>query len=319
MADIFFKQFNLQPDYFLNIKPASANKQIAEILIRLEDLIDEIGRPDLLLVAGDVNSTLAGALFANKHAIKLGHIEAGLRSFDRSMPEEINRLITDELSDIYFVTEPSGLRHLERENKKAESIHYVGNTMIDTMVAFEKEIDESPILADLQINNEAFVLITMHRPATVDDKDELTKLIDLINIVSTKYKVVFPIHPRTIKNAKQFGLYELLIGNSQLVYTEPLDYFSFQKLVKTCSFIITDSGGIQEESTFRKKPCLTIRPNTERPVTIDEGTNTLLSFDLDTLKAHIREIERGMYKTGHIPKFWDGHATERILQIISKL
>jgi UDP-N-acetylglucosamine 2-epimerase (non-hydrolysing) len=235
------------------------------------------------------------------------------------LPEEINRLITDELSDIYFVTEPSGLRHLERENKKAESIHYVGNTMIDTMVAFEKEIDESPILADLQINNEAFVLITMHRPATVDDKDELTKLIDLINIVSTKYKVVFPIHPRTIKNAKQFGLYELLIGNSQLVYTEPLDYFSFQKLVKTCSFIITDSGGIQEESTFRKKPCLTIRPNTERPVTIDEGTNTLLSFDLDTLKAHIREIERGMYKTGHIPKFWDGHATERILQIISKL
>lgn len=319
MADVFFKQFKLEPNYFLNIKPASPNKQIAEILIKLEDLVNKIGRPDVLLVPGDVNSSLAGALFANKHGIKLGHIESGLRSFDRSMPEEINRIVTDELSDFYFVTEPSGLQHLTNENRKKDSIHYVGNTMIDTMVAFEKEIDASPILKDLNLVSSKFILMTMHRPATVDHKEELSKLIHLINIVSKKYKVVFPIHPRTIKNAKDFGLYEHLSNNPQLINTEPLDYFAFQKLVKECSFIITDSGGIQEESTFRQKPCLTIRPNTERPVTVDEGTNTLLTFDLEVLQKYIAQIEEGTYKKGNVPHLWDGKATERILEILGNI
>lgn len=319
MADVFFKQFKLEPDYFLNIKPALPNKQIAEILIKLEDLIKEVGTPDLLLVPGDVNSTLAGALFANKQGIKLGHIEAGLRSFDRTMPEEINRLLTDELSDIFFVTEPSGLQHLQNENKPSEAIHYVGNTMIDTMVAFEKEIEASPVLTELNVGISPFVLMTMHRPATVDNKLELVKLVELIEIVSEKYKVIFPIHPRTIKNAKEFGLHDRLIGNSQLICTEPLDYFAFQKLIKNCAFIITDSGGIQEESTYRKKPCLTIRPNTERPITVDEGTNTLLSFDLDILKHYIIQIEEGKYKKGKIPHLWDGRATERIFEILTNL
>lgn len=319
MADVFFRQFNLQPDYYLNISPASANKQIAEIMIKLEDLTNNIGKPDLLLVPGDVNSTLAGALFANKHNIKLAHIEAGLRSFDRTMPEEFNRLLTDELSDIFFVTEPSGLKHLKDEGKNQQAIHYVGNTMIDTMVAFEQEIDASPILNDLKINQQKFVLMTMHRPATVDNKTELEKLISLIEFITTNYKVIFPIHPRTIKNAKEFNLYERIISNSNLICTEPLDYFAFQKLIKECSFILTDSGGIQEESTFRRKPCLTLRPNTERPVTVDEGTNTLLPFDLDIVKKHITEIESGAYKKGSIPKHWEGKATERILKILSDL
>lgn len=319
MADVFFRQFNLQPDYYLNISPASANKQIAEIMIKLEDLTNNIGKPDLLLVPGDVNSTLAGALFANKHNIKLAHIEAGLRSFDRTMPEEFNRLLTDELSDIFFVTEPSGLKHLKDEGKNQQAIHYVGNTMIDTMVAFEQEIDASSILNDLNINQQKFVLMTMHRPATVDNKTELEKLISLIEFITTNYKVIFPIHPRTIKNAKEFNLYERIISNSNLICTEPLDYFAFQKLIKECSFILTDSGGIQEESTFRQKPCLTLRPNTERPVTVDEGTNTLLPFDLDIVKKHITEIESGAYKKGSIPKRWDGKATERILKILSDL
>lgn len=316
MADVFFRQFKLEPDYYLNISPASANNQIAEILIKLEELINKIGRPDFLLVPGDVNSTLAGAIFANKSGIKLGHIESGLRSFDRTMPEEINRIITDELSDLYFVTEPSGLKHLTQENKKSSAIHYVGNTMIDTMLAFEKEIEASTVLNDLDISAGRFVLMTMHRPATVDNRKELMKLINLIEIVSEKHKVIFPIHPRTIKNAKEFELYDKLIGNSQLICTEPLDYFSFQKLVKECAFIITDSGGIQEESTYRQKPCLTIRPNTERPVTVDEGTNTLLSFDLDVLEGYIRQIENGTYKTGKVPQLWDGQATERILKVL---
>ena len=207
MADVFFRQFNLQPDYYLNIAPVSANKQIAEIMIKLEDLINTIGRPDVLLVPGDVNSTLAGALFANKHNIKLAHIESGLRSFDRTMPEELNRLVVDELSDLFFVTEPSGLKHLQAEGKNQDTIHYVGNTMIDTMVAFDKEISASTILDDLQINQQKFVLMTMHRPATVDNKNELEKLISLIEQITKNYKVIFPIHPRTIKNAKEFNLY----------------------------------------------------------------------------------------------------------------
>jgi UDP-N-acetylglucosamine 2-epimerase (non-hydrolysing) len=319
MADVFFRQFNLVPDYYLNIPQVSANKQIAEIMIRLEDLMNQIGKPDILLVPGDVNSTLAGALTANKLGIKLAHIEAGLRSFDRTMPEEFNRLIADELSDLFFVTEPSGLKHLEEEGKNKNAIHFVGNTMIDTMVAFETEIEASTILNELKISTEKFVLMTMHRPATVDNKIELEKLISLIEYITKKYKVIFPIHPRTIKNAKEFNLHERIVSNQNLICTEPLDYFAFQKLVKNCTFILTDSGGIQEESTFRQKPCLTLRPNTERPVTVDEGTNTLLPFDLEIVKKNISEIENGTYKTGIIPRWWDGKATERILEIISSL
>ncbi len=317
MADVFFQQFNLRPDYFLNITPASANKQIAEIMIKLEELTDKIGKPDVMLVPGDVNSTLAGALYANKHSIKLGHIEAGLRSFDRSMPEEFNRIIADELSDLYFVTEPSGQKHLLLEGKPADRIHMVGNTMIDSMVAYENEIDASFILTELNVKEGDFVLMTMHRPATVDFEPELLKLIQLIEFVSQKYKVVFPIHPRTIKNAKTFGLYQRILENQNLITTEPLDYFSFQKLIKHCAFILTDSGGIQEESTFRLKPCLTLRPNTERPVTMDVGTNTLLPFNLEEVKKCIIQIENGTYKKGSIPDLWDGKSTERILQILA--
>ena len=316
MADVFFKQFNLVPDHYLNIVPASANKQIAEIMVKLEDLVNIIGKPDLLLVPGDVNSTMAGALFANKSGIKLGHIEAGLRSFDRTMPEEFNRIVTDELTDLYFITEPSGLGHLKNEKRDASKIHFVGNTMIDTMVAFENEIEASPVLKDLGINTSKFVLMTMHRPATVDNKIEFEKLLQLIDHVSINYKVVFAIHPRTIKNAKEFGLYERITKNKNLICTEPLDYFAFQKLVKNCTFILTDSGGIQEESTFRQKPCLTLRPNTERPVTVTEGSNTLLSFDIDTVKSYISKIESGSYKKGKVPELWDGKATERILKVI---
>ncbi|MDP1801716.1 MAG: UDP-N-acetylglucosamine 2-epimerase (non-hydrolyzing) [Bacteroidota bacterium] len=317
MADVFFEQFDLVPDHYLNISPASANKQIAEIMIKLEDLVNIIGKPDLLLVPGDVNSTMAGALFANKSGIKLGHIEAGLRSFDRTMPEEFNRIVTDELTDLFFITEPSGLEHLKNEKREESKIHFVGNTMIDTMVAYEKEIEASPVLLDLKINDDKFVLMTMHRPATVDNKTEFEKLIQLIDHVSVNYKVVFAIHPRTIKNAKEFGLHDKITNNKNLICTEPLDYFAFQKLVKNCAFILTDSGGIQEESTFRQKPCLTLRPNTERPVTVTEGSNTLLSFDIETVKSYITKIENGSYKKGKVPKMWDGKATERILKVIS--
>ena len=319
MADVFFRQFNLQPDYFLNIASGSANKQIAEIMIKLEDLIDRIGKPDILLVPGDVNSTLAGALFANKYGIKLGHIESGLRSFDRSMPEEHNRILTDELSDLFFVTEPSGRAHLLKEGKPESAIHYVGNTMIDTMVAYEKEIEEAGILDTLGLASKEFVLMTMHRPATVDNKVEFTKLVILIEELTKKYKVVFPIHPRTTKNAKEFDLYNRLVDNKNLICSEPLDYFSFQKLIKCCALIITDSGGIQEESTFRQKPCITLRANTERPVTVEVGSNVLMPFDLDLIRHEIKRIEKGIFKAGRIPELWDGKSTERILRVLEKL
>jgi UDP-N-acetylglucosamine 2-epimerase (non-hydrolysing) len=318
MADIFFKQFDLQPDEYLNISPVSPNRQIAEIMVGLEKLVEKIGKPDLFLVVGDVNSTLAGALFANKCGIKLGHIEAGLRSFDKSMPEEQNRIITDHLADLHFVTEPSGENNLRNEKRNPSGIHLVGNTMIDTLMAYQAGIKKSGILDELRVEENAFVLMTMHRPSTVDSKLAFEKLLELIDYISQKYKIVFPIHPRTTRRAAEFNLTARILNNKNLICTAPLDYFAFQKLVSACAFILTDSGGIQEEATYVRKPCLTLRSATERPITIDEGSNTLLNFDLNAVKEYIFQIENGSYKTGHIPKYWDGRATERILKIISE-
>lgn len=318
MADVFFKQFHLEPDFFLNISPASPNSQMAEIMIKLENLIKTTYQPDIIMVVGDVNSTLAAAITANKLGINLAHLESGLRSFDKTMPEEFNRIITDKLSQSFFVTEPSGLQHLNEEGVSNESIHFVGNTMIDTLVAFQTEIEASPIIHDLNLLNKPFVLMTMHRPATVDTKDGLEKLINLIQEITQQYNIVFPIHPRTFHKIEEFGFKKLISKNKNLNLTEPLDYFAFQKLIKYSEFILTDSGGIQEESTFVKVPCLTLRPNTERPVTVTEGTNTLVPFDIAVIKKHIHEIENNSYKKGTIPELWDGKSTQRILNIISK-
>lgn len=318
MADVFFDQFELRPDFFLNISNTSANTQMAEIMIGLEKVCKEY-LPDLMIVVGDVNSTFAAALTANKMGVKIAHLESGLRSFDRSMPEEINRLLTDEISDYFFVTEQSGYDNLVNEGKNKNQIYFVGNTMIDTMVAFEAEIGKNKILEELELQQHQFVLMTIHRPATVDNSDELKKLLSLIEVVSSKYKIVFPIHPRTISNLKKFSLYERFLSNTNLVISEPLDYFSFQKLIKDCSFILTDSGGIQEESTFRLKPCITLRPNTERPSTVDIGTNILLPFDLDLIQQSIVSIENGTFKKGKIPMLWDGASTQRIIEIADKI
>jgi UDP-N-acetylglucosamine 2-epimerase (non-hydrolysing) len=272
-----------------------------------------------MMVVGDVNSTLAAALTANKLNIKLAHLESGLRSFDRSMPEETNRILTDELTNYFFVTEQSGWDHLLKEGKKESQLYFVGNSMIDTMVAFNEQIQNSQIIKELNLENEKFVLMTIHRPATVDVKEELDKLIQIIEYLSDNYKIVFPIHPRTINNLKQFNLYEKVKAISNLILSEPLDYFAFQKLIADCKFILTDSGGIQEESTFRLKPCITLRPNTERPSTITIGTNSLLPFDIDEIKKMILNINDGNYKKGSIPPLWDGKSTERIVAILNKI
>ncbi|MBA3664195.1 MAG: UDP-N-acetylglucosamine 2-epimerase (non-hydrolyzing) [Bacteroidetes bacterium] len=316
MADVFFEQFGLVPDFFLNVGQGSPNFQVADIMIKLEKLITTDFQPSLMLVVGDVNSTLAASLTANKLGIKLGHVESGLRSFDLTMPEEHNRIITDKLTNIYFVTEPSGREHLLQEGVNESDIKYVGNTMIDTLVKFSKEIENSPILSKLNITGQAYVLTTLHRPATVDNTEGLLKLVALFESIGNNYKIIFPIHPRTVNNLKKAGLYEKLVSNKNLVITEPLDYFAFQKLIKYSKFILTDSGGIQEESTFLKIPCLTLRNNTERPVTCTEGTNTLVKFELEEIQQYIRQIESGTYKKGEIPKYWDGRATERIFETL---
>ncbi len=318
MSDVFFDQFKLRkPDVFLETKGLSPVIQIGEIISQLGAFIEE-WKPDLLITPGDVNSTLASAIVANKTGTRLAHLESGLRSFDRTMPEEINRLLTDEITDEYFVTEQSGLDHLAREGANGR-VHFVGNTMIDTLVAFEKEIQESPVLEKYSLTEAGFVLMTMHRPGNVDTKSKLLKLLGMLNHATKTYKVVFPIHPRTKKSLEQHNLLDEVVDNANIILTEPLDYFAFQKLTATCKFVLTDSGGIQEETTFRQVPCLTLRPNTERPSSIDLGTNTLVPFDTDIVNNYIDQITEGTYKTGVIPPLWDGKATERIVKILSEI
>jgi len=318
MADVFFEQLGVTPDRCLGVAAGSPTRQIAEIMVGLEQVFAE-ERPDLVLVVGDVNSTLAAAVTANKVGIPIGHLESGLRSFDRTMPEEHNRVVTDRLTDHYFVTEQSGLDNLSAEGAREASIHFVGNTMIDTLVAFDPQIQASTALEDLGLGAGGHVLMTLHRPATVDVPERLAEVFDLVADVSRGRKVVFPLHPRTAKNLVLFGIDAKARSMAGLVFTEPLDYFSFQKLVAKASFILTDSGGIQEESTYRRVPCLTLRPNTERPVTVELGSNELVPPDMSAVREAIRRIDGGKFKLGGVPPLWDGHATERVLEVLERV
>lgn len=317
MADVFFKQLGLQPNYFLEVGGMSPNSQVASIILKLEELFQKEGKPDFLIVPGDVNSTLAGAIAANKLGVKLIHLESGLRSFDRKMPEEHNRIVADNLSDICFVTEPSGLENLSKEHIGAD-VHWVGNTMIDTLVYFEESIDDCNVLRDLELEPRSYVLGTFHRPSNVDSKEDLTKLVELLIEVSKSQKVVVPFHPRTKKKLESFDLWESIDATENIISTEPQGYFEFQKLIKESTLVLTDSGGIQEETTYRQIPCLTLRENTERPVTITQGTNELIEFDVQKIMSAISKISNGNWKKGEIPKYWDGNATSRILKVIDR-
>lgn len=319
MADVFFEQFNLLPDYFLHASGATVISQMCDIMVKLEQLIVHTFMPHLLVVVGDVNSTFAASLVANKCSIPLAHIESGLRSFDETMPEEHNRILTDAVTRYFFVTEPSGRENLLREGKPEKNIFMVGNTMIDTMVAFQEKIASSDSLKTYHLLRGKYVLMTMHRPATVDNKEGLTKLIALIKNIAQDYQLVFPVHPRTIKNLEQHGLLETFSSISGLITTGPLDYFSFQQLITGAAFVLTDSGGIQEETTFLQIPCLTLRGNTERPVTCTTGSNTLVPFELHEVRKQVNSIKSGLYKKGEIPEGWDGKASERIIEVISSL
>ncbi len=319
MADVFFSQLNIKPDFYLNIAPNSACSQVAEIMIKLEELILNQYKPDLIVVVGDVNSTLAAAIAANKLNIKLAHLESGLRSRDRTMPEELNRIITDELSEVFFITEKSGYENLIKEGKNKDQLFMVGNTMIDSLIAFKPEIEKNEILNKLNLKLKEYILLTIHRPATVDYENGLINLIEVLKDLNKTEMLVFPIHPRTIKKLIEFGLYDSIKNLKNLQLIEPLDYFSFQKLLSNAKLIITDSGGIQEETTYEKIPCLTLRPNTERPITVEIGSNILIPFEINIIRNYINKITNGEFKKSSIPELWDGNASKRIIKVLENM
>ena len=316
MAQVFFEQFGLMPDFFLTLTGNTPSSQMANMMNGISRIILDT-KPDYIMVPGDVNSTLAGALVANRDEIRLGHLESGLRSFDRTMPEEINRILVDQITNDFYVTEQSGLDNLAQEGlskNPGTSTNLVGNTMIDTLVEFSAEIERSQILAKHGLADQSYVLMTMHRPATVDNIKGLKFLTSLLRKIAASRKVIWPIHPRTLNNLTSFGLKSEFEAISNLVLCDPLDYFSFQRLIKGAYAILTDSGGIQEESTFYQIPCITLRPNTERPVTCDIGTNQLIGLDVESI---LEALERP--KAGDIPPLWDGHTTERVVEIMQEV
>lgn len=316
MSEIFFKQLDIpEPDINLEVGSGSHSVQTAEIMVRLEQvLIRE--KPDLVIVYGDVNSTLAGALVCAKLLVPLAHVEAGLRSFDRTMPEEINRLVTDQLAELLFTHSPEAEQNLLREGISPQKIHYVGNVMIDTLVnllPFAKERwDNLSSIFNIDVHN--YALVTLHRPSNVDKGSSLKAIMDTLNEISNLVKVIFPVHPRTRKNLERNGLN--LDQNSSFRLIDPLGYLDFLALQCQASFVITDSGGIQEETSYLNIPCLTLRENTERPITITMGTNVLVGQDMELLKKKVREILSGDWKQSKTIPFWDGQASQRIAQTI---
>jgi UDP-N-acetylglucosamine 2-epimerase (non-hydrolysing) len=310
MSDVFFRQLEIPaPDANLGVGSGSHAQQTADIMSRFEPVVLE-RKPDLVLVYGDVNSTVAAALVCSKLRVQVGHVEAGLRSFDRTMPEEINRLLTDQLADLLFTPSEDGDKNLERERIPENKIHRVGNVMIDSLVRL------LPAAMEVNLNGlpDRYLLVTLHRPANVDDDRVLNGILGRLLDVNRRVKVVFPVHPRTRRRIADFG-----IDASQMDLREPLPYIEFLALQRRATAVVTDSGGIQEETTYLKVPCLTLRDNTERPVTVTLGTNVLVGQDGAQLSAELAKILEGKQKKGAIPPLWDGHAGERIARILSHL
>ena len=316
MSKIFFEELELpQPDFYLGVGSGSHAEQTAKIMIEFEKvLIQE--NPDLVIVVGDVNSTIACSLVAVKLGIKVAHVEAGLRSFDRTMPEEINRLLTDQIADYLFVTEKSGIENLKNEGIPDEKIFFVGNTMIDSLVHYLPKIENSTILDDLNLKPREYIVVTLHRPSNVDNPENLVKIFNEFKKIAEKIKIVFPIHPRTKRTLQSANIdYE----HPNILLIEPVGYISFIKLVKNSLIVLTDSGGIQEETTYLKIPCLTLRKNTERPITAEIGTNKLIGIEYNKIAEECFETINNPPKNSQIPPLWDGKAAERITAKVIEL
>ena len=314
MSDIFFEQLELpRPDLYLGVGSGTHAEQTARVMTAFEPVVED-EEPDLVLVVGDVNSTVACSLVAAKCHVPVAHVEAGLRSGDRRMPEEINRLVTDRLADYLFVTEQSGLDHLRAEGVPEEQVFFVGNVMIDALVHFREKAQQTTIMDELDVESGEYVLMTMHRPSNVDNRDGLESLLETIERIAQSHPLVFPIHPRTRNRFAEFGLQEDLEAIEQLTLLEPLGYLGFLRLMEGAGVVVTDSGGIQEETTFLQVPCLTLRPNTERPVTVQEGTNELMDLNPEAVASRVQTLMRGEGPEGQIPAKWDGKAAERIVE-----
>ncbi len=312
MSELFFKELQIpQPDLNLGVGSGSHAFQTAEIMKRFEPVVLE-HRPDWVVVVGDVNSTIACGLVAKKAGIGLAHVEAGLRSFDRTMPEELNRLLTDAISDLLFVSEPSGLENLKREGIPDEKVHFVGNVMIDTLRANLEHAERSTILADLGLKKGSYNVVTLHRPSNVDDAATFAGIADALDAIEQDLPTVFPMHPRTVKSLSKLGLAERLKRMRQLRITAPLGYLDFLKLMANAAVVLTDSGGIQEETTILGVWCLTLRENTERPVTVTHGTNVVVGTDPDRILAAYRRRRGEASSGGLMPEKWDGRAAERV-------
>lgn len=317
MNDVFFAELGIpEPDVFMGAGGGSHAQQTAKIMVEFEALC-QADRPGMVLVVGDVNSTLACSIVAKKLDIPVAHVEAGLRSGDRSMPEEINRLVTDAITDLFFVTEPSGVEHLRHEGKPPEAIHYVGHVMVDNLLYQRDRLHDMELeaLSSTALKRQLgrYGVVTLHRPANVDAKPALERLAGALRDIAAQLPLIFPVHPRTRANLDKFGV---ALGDN-ITLTRPLSYMEFLNVWKDAVMVLTDSGGLQEETTALGVPCITLRDNTERPVTVEQGTNILAGTDPAAIVAAAGQILRGEGKQGRIPEFWDGQAARRIVGLLA--
>ncbi len=318
MSSLFFDELGMKsPDIDLEVGSGRHGEQTAKIMERYEKILYD-DTPDLVIVFGDVNSTIACSLAAVKLHITTAHVEAGLRSFDRTMPEEINRILTDQISNLLFITCPDAADNLTKEGISEAKIHFVGNTMIDSLVQFLSHFERSSIQEKLGVTK-PYALMTFHRPSNVDDEINLVKLVRALEETTTFLNCIFPIHPRTRKMLKEYGLLDALKSNPRFFITEPIGYTDFMCLQKNADIVLTDSGGIQEESTFFGVPCLTIRDNTERPITITQGTNKVIGTSYDNIPTEVESVLSEKIDTNRCPELWDGKSAKRISKIISTL
>jgi UDP-N-acetylglucosamine 2-epimerase (non-hydrolysing) len=317
MSKVFFDALGIpEPDEYLNAGSGTHAVQTAKVMVEFEKILIE-DHPILVVVVGDVNSTIACALVAKKLFIDVAHVEAGLRSFDRRMPEEINRLLTDQISDLLFITEKSAEINLKKEGIDDKKVFFVGNVMIDTLIRNIEKAKDLEYYRSFNLGKRSYALITIHRPSNVDEKDDLLKIVEILNYVARKVKSVFPIHPRTKKKLVKYNLIDKL-NMKNLILIDPVGYLEFLNLMLNSKFILTDSGGIQEEASYLKIPILTLRKNTERPVTIEKGTNTIVGNDIEKVKLSIDEILTNTYKKGDDIEKWDGKTAKRIIEILNK-
>jgi len=317
MSDLFFRQLEIpQPDVNLGIGGGSHAVQTAEIMKAFEPVV-LAHKPDAVLVVGDVNSTIACGLVAVKLGVKLVHVEAGLRSGDRTMPEEINRLLTDAISDLLFCTEHSGVENLAREGVPPEKVFLVGNVMIDTLLKNRAKAEASRVLEELGLEPGRYAVLTLHRPSNVDDAETLGRLLDAIDVIQRRLPIVFPIHPRTRNNLPRLGLAGRAdMPNLRMI--DPVGYMDFLKLTASARIVLTDSGGIQEETTILKVPCLTLRESTERPITAELGSNRVVGTEAKNIIAAFDEAMSGRGRQPEIPPLWDGQAAQRIVQVLEE-